>query len=198
MVDTLSPQFPIETKRQILDLFELEELMTLFFQTNEEEWLDDFPDFLREINRKNLVETYRVTPTGQVFLRASERESDDPHLLDDGKGEIVLLQLYREMLDTIFRRWESSLGPKADFTIESVVDPKTDRYLLVQVGWNGYRRVYHTMVHVDIIDGKLWVQKDDTERGVAEELVEAGVPRDRIVLGFKHESHRPYTDFAPA
>ncbi len=39
-------------------------------------------------------------------------------------------------------------------------------------------------------------QYDGTEHGLANELVEAGVPRDRIVLGFKPPEVRPYTGFA--
>jgi hypothetical protein len=35
-------------------------------------------------------------------------------------------------------------------------------------------------------------------RRIATQLVEAGVPRDRIVLAFKHSSLRKYTDFAAA
>jgi hypothetical protein len=33
---------------------------------------------------------------------------------------------------------------------------------------------------------------------VAEELVLSGIPRDRIVLGFKPPDVRPFTDFATA
>ena len=36
-------------------------------------------------------------------------------------------------------------------------------------------------VMLDILDGKLWVQRDGTEHGIATELVEAGVPKERII-----------------
>ena len=85
-----------------------------------------------------------------------------------------------------------------DVKTEVVFDRKHDRYLLVDVGWEGYERAHGALVHVDLIDGKLWIQCDGTEEGIATELVEAGVPRDRIVLGFKHPVVRPYTDFAVA
>jgi len=50
----------------------------------------------------------------------------------------------------------------------------------------------------DIIDGKIWIQRDGTEYGIANELVEAGIPKEHIVLGFQSEEVRPYTDFAVA
>lgn len=36
-----------------------------------------------------------------------------------------------------------------------------------------------------IKDGKIWIERDGTEIGVANELVEAGVPKQDRVLGFK-------------
>lgn len=108
------------------------------------------------------------------------------------------LNEYRQAIAAVYRRWEQRPGPEANFQIESIVDANADRYLLVEIGWDGYRRIYHTLVHIDIVDGKLWIQKDDTERGIAEDLAEAGVPRECIVLGFKHNSLRPYTEFATA
>jgi hypothetical protein len=53
-------------------------------------------------------------------------------------------------------------------------------------------------VHIDIRNGKVWIQQDGTEDGIAEALVEAGIPRDHIVLAFKPPEIRPYTDFAAA
>ena len=56
--------------------------------------------------------------------------------------------------------------------------------------------VYGTIIHVDIRDGKIWIQRDFTEEGVASELVDLGVPKTDIVLGFKPPSMRQFTDFA--
>ena len=79
---------------------------------------------------------------------------------------------------------------------EVVFDRAHDRYLLVDVGWRGSERVHGALVHVDIIDGKIWIQYDGTEHGIANDLVEAGIPRESIVLGFKPPSVRPHTGFA--
>ena len=59
------------------------------------------------------------------------------------------------------------------------------------------KRYHHgCLIHVDIIDGKLWIQRDGTEIGVANEFVEAGVPKGKIVLGFKSPERRKDTEFA--
>ncbi len=77
-------------------------------------------------------------------------------------------------------------------------DRSNDRYLLVNVGWDRGRRVHGSLVHIDIIDGKIWIQRDGTEDGIANELVSAGIPRDHIVLGFRPAEVRPFTEFAVA
>ena len=51
---------------------------------------------------------------------------------------------------------------------------------------------------MDVRGDKVWIQRDGTEDGIAEELVDAGIPRDHIVLAFHHPSSRPYTDYAVA
>ncbi len=52
------------------------------------------------------------------------------------------------------------------------------------------------MLHIDIIDRKLWIQQDGTEEGVAVDLVAAGIPKEHIVLGFRTPEQRKITEFA--
>lgn len=54
------------------------------------------------------------------------------------------------------------------------------------------------LIHIDIIDDKLWIERDSTEDGSALDLEAAGIPKERIVLGFKPLEVRPYTGYAVA
>jgi hypothetical protein len=54
------------------------------------------------------------------------------------------------------------------------------------------------MAHVEIKGDKIWIQQDGTEQGIAADLVAAGIPKDRIVLGFKSPQRRGNTQFALA
>ena len=51
-------------------------------------------------------------------------------------------------------------------------------------------------VHLDVREGMIWVQVDNTEPGIADELVELGIPKDKIVLGFQAPFKRKFTEFA--
>jgi hypothetical protein len=71
-----------------------------------------------------------------------------------------------------------------------------DHYEVMHVGWDRRRRVHGSVVHIDIHDGKIWIQYDGTNRPVADELLAAGVPKEDIVLGFHPEDVRVHTGFA--
>lgn len=85
-----------------------------------------------------------------------------------------------------------------DIKLYTVFDREGDHYLVMAVGWDGTQRVHAPLLHVDILDGKLWIQHDGTETGIASEFVAAGVPRSSIVLAFKHPSRRKFSDYAAA
>lgn len=103
-----------------------------------------------------------------------------------------------EALERILSEHAGVPYANGDIRSEVVIDSKRGRYLLVDVGWKGVARVHGALVHVDVIDGKFWIQYDGTEEGIATQLVAAGVPHDRIVLASKHPSVRKYSDFAAA
>lgn len=74
-------------------------------------------------------------------------------------------------------------------------DPALDHFELMSHGFEGRRRGHQLLFHLDIIDGKVWVQYDGTDRPIAEELVRAGIPREDIVLGEKPADVRPFTGY---
>lgn len=79
-----------------------------------------------------------------------------------------------------------------------VVDETNDHYLLLNLGWKERRRIWGTSLHVRIRDGKFWIEEDGLEEGFATDLLEAGVPKEDIVLAFHHPKMRPHTEFAVA
>jgi hypothetical protein len=105
---------------------------------------------------------------------------------------------WRDAIERILAKRAAEPYAHGNIRSKVVFDRTHDSYLVMDVGWNGYERVHDALIHVEVLDGKLWIQFDGTEDGIASELVEAGVPRDRIVLGFKPADVRPYTDFAAA
>ncbi len=79
-----------------------------------------------------------------------------------------------------------------------LMDDERGHYVWMNLGWSGDERVNHTTVHISLHNGKFWIEEDWTEDGIATDLLEAGVPRDDIVLAFHAPEERPYTEFAAA
>lgn len=106
------------------------------------------------------------------------------------------LDHYRQVIETILSEYAALPYAYADIQSEVVFDRERDRYLWMNVGWDGDRRAHGCMVHIDLIDDKIWIQRDGTEEGIAADLEREGIPKDQIVLGFRLPEVRPYTGYA--
>lgn len=106
------------------------------------------------------------------------------------------LESYRRIVEDVLTEHTRIPYSFGEIEMELVFDRARDRYLLVNVGWHNDRRIHGCLIHIDIMDGKLWIQRDGTEHGVAKELVRAGVPKDHIVLAFRPAYVRPHTEYA--
>jgi XisI protein len=94
----------------------------------------------------------------------------------------------RDLIERVLRERASipfSFEPQV--RLDTIFDRAHDRYLIMLVGWNDRQRVHGCLIHVDLIDGRFWVQRDGSERGIARDLMDAGIPRERIVLAFRRE-----------
>lgn len=94
-----------------------------------------------------------------------------------------------------YAQFRSAVG---EIETEVIIDQAKGHYELMRSGWIRGRRVHGSLIHIDIRGDKIWIQHDGTEDGVANELVAAGVAKDKIVLGFKSPDMRKHTDFAVA
>jgi hypothetical protein len=109
------------------------------------------------------------------------------------------LDEFRAIIRSILTEHARAPFSVGELRCETVLDRDADRYVLLVVGRDHERRRVDTpIIHIDIIDGKVWVQCDNTDAGVVEQLLDAGVPKDRIVLGFKAPEVRKFTGFAVA
>ena len=60
------------------------------------------------------------------------------------------------------------------------------------IGWANRRRVKQTILYVRLRHGKFWIEEDSLEEGIATDLLEAGVPKEDIVLAFQHPDMRSF------
>ena len=106
------------------------------------------------------------------------------------------VERYREIVRSLITQYARYKPSHGQIETEAIADRDRDHYEVMHVGWDGVRRVHGSVIHIDIIDGKVWIQYDGTTCPVAEELMAAGIPRDDIVLGFHPSAVRQHTGFA--
>jgi hypothetical protein len=94
---------------------------------------------------------------------------------------------YRAHVQRILTRYAALVAGQPEPGAESLLafDEERDQYLWLQVGWPRQRRLYGVTVHARLHDGKIWIEQDWTEDGIATELRRAGVPAEDIVLAFQ-------------
>ena len=92
-----------------------------------------------------------------------------------------------------YAQYKPSYG---EVEIEQVFDNERDHYQRISIGWNKQKRIYSPMMHLDIKNEKIWIQENTTEVDIASELIEMGVPKQDITIGFHYPKMRQLTDFA--
>ena len=105
------------------------------------------------------------------------------------------LNNYRKLVKQLLSEYAEIPVFDSGIQNEIIFDLENDRYMLINIGWFNEQRIHYCVIHIDIIDGQVWIQANNTDRLIAEELVAAGVPAESIVLGLQPPDVRPYTAY---
>ncbi|MBD2300801.1 XisI protein [Nostoc sp. FACHB-87] len=106
------------------------------------------------------------------------------------------LDIYREYIQRLLKEYAARDLGEDNVDVQLIFDTEHDHYQLFYVGWRNRRRVYGPVIHLDIKNEKIWLQWNGTEDDIAADLVELGVPKQDIVLGFHSPYMRQFTDYA--
>jgi XisI protein len=108
------------------------------------------------------------------------------------------LEQYRQCIQNLLTKYVATPIANGEIESQTVFDLQQDHYQVMNVGWDGDRRVHGCTLHLDIKNGKIWVQQNTTELRIAHELAAMGIPKEDIVLGFQAPYVREYTGFGVA
>ena len=93
----------------------------------------------------------------------------------------------------------AALRQTASEEIQIITDTQRGYFQLQALCWVNMRLVHQIIFHFDIKpDGKIWIQANNTEEEIGVKLLEMGVNRQDIVVGFQPPSYRQYSGFAVA
>ena len=95
---------------------------------------------------------------------------------------------YREIVKQVIERYSKLRPSHGDIRLDTVFDETQDRYALMQVGWDKGQRIRGNIIYVTLQDGKVYIEYDGIETGIADNLMEKGIPEEDIVLAFEPET----------
>jgi hypothetical protein len=110
--------------------------------------------------------------------------------------EMDNLDKYRDKVKQLLTKYSQYKPSYGEVEVEKIFDTERDHYQIISVGWNNQNRIYGPIMHLDIKNEKIWIQENTTEVDIALELIEMGVPKHDIVIGFHTPKMRQLTDFA--
>ena len=110
------------------------------------------------------------------------------------------LILYRELVEKLLQEHADLMNsqPVPGEEVDCIFDENREHYMMLRYGWPRGKRAYYVKLHVRIKDGKIRIEEDWTQDGIATELMDAGVPKEDIVLAFNPPELRAETGFAVA
>jgi hypothetical protein len=106
------------------------------------------------------------------------------------------LDKYRQIVQDLLTKHGNQKMSYGDVDTEVIFDVSRDRYQVVDVGWDGNQSMYGCSIHLDIKNGKVWIQWNSTEDDIAADLVDLGIPKEDIVLGLQPPNMRKFTPYA--
>lgn len=105
---------------------------------------------------------------------------------------------YRDIIERLLTDVVRMLRSSPSIQHKTIFDRQANSYAVIAEGWDKARRVHHFIAHLEIINGKVWVQEDNTDLVIAEALEHAGIPKSDMVLGFHPPEVRRHTEYAVA
>lgn len=105
---------------------------------------------------------------------------------------------YKELVKSILNRYVEidRQQPKEGVEYFLITDDIQGHYLWTSLGWSNSKRTRYVHAYIRVKEGKIYIEEDWTEQGIATDLLENGVPKSNIVLAFHEPLMRQYTEFA--
>lgn len=106
------------------------------------------------------------------------------------------LERYREIITKILQEYAAIPYSYGNLERRLILGKDNNNFVLLTLGWQNDQRVHGCLIHLEIMNEKIWIHRDGIEDGIANELLAAGIPKEEIVLDFHPPEIRQYTEYA--
>jgi len=103
---------------------------------------------------------------------------------------------YQQLIQQLLGQYAEHKPAYGDIEVETIFDTHRNHYQIVHLGWQHKRWIHHCVIHLAIRGEKIWIFYNSTEHDIAADLVNLGIPKQDIVLGFYPPSMREMSEYA--
>ena len=111
-------------------------------------------------------------------------------------GNLEKTKIYQTKIKQLLQQYASYKPSHGDIEIQTIFDVEHDHYQVVAIGWDRDERVYGCSIHLDIKNDKIWIQINNTELDIGQDLIALEVPKEDIVVGFQPPYMRKFSGYA--
>ncbi len=106
------------------------------------------------------------------------------------------LARYQAIVQDLLLGYAKNKPSYGEIEVEVSFDTERHHYQIWHLGWHQDRWIHHCPIHFAIRSEKVWLLANSTERDLGADLVEKGIPKQDIVLGFHPTYIRELSDYA--
>ena len=129
---------------------------------------------------------------GEKIIGAEKEGLDSSNIIMDK------VLKYENIILGVLKPYANIRYSNIDAQNELIADKENHRYQIVTIGWDKDKFVHDCPIHIDIINGKIWVQRNMTEINLDKIFADHHIPKSDIVIGFLSPKMREYTEYAVA
>ena len=72
------------------------------------------------------------------------------------------IEKYRKHIRKLLTEQAKLEKSNSELECQIIFDTEHDHYQLLDIGWQEMKRIYNCFIHLDIKDGKIWIQANTT------------------------------------
>jgi hypothetical protein len=93
---------------------------------------------------------------------------------------------YQEIIVNLLETWKGyTISNLPNLTIDIHINKENSNFIVLSYGWHEDEYIYNVLFHIQIKDDtKVWLHEDTTGIGIAKELMEAGIQKEDLIIGF--------------
>jgi XisI protein len=100
------------------------------------------------------------------------------------------LHTYRRVITTLLTDYAARSSTPL-FQCITILDSQQDHYQALDIGWDeDGRRIFQPVIHIDILNDKIWIQENVTDLDLDTLFSAEGIHSSEIVLGLHSPSLR--------